>query len=78
METELLVKNRRLEVASFPTKDLTQVYPLTNGVGMMKSIVELVNWKQNQQVQKHGTNSRDQCWATIRLGEDDFFMKATA
>ena len=39
IETEFLVNDRRLLVALFSTKDLTQVHPITDGIGLTRTVV---------------------------------------
>ena len=45
IETEFLLNDRRLLVASFSTKYLTQVYAISNRVELMRAVVQLVHWK---------------------------------
>ena len=43
IESDVLVNDQRLQVASFSTKDLTQVYPITDEVGLMMVVIQLVD-----------------------------------
>ena len=71
-ETDFLVNEATIKTATFSTQDLTHVYSISDGGGLMKAMTQLVEWKQNQAVQIDCTNSYR---ATFRWDGDDLVLE---